>query len=193
MHLIIYAHPDEKSFNHAVLEQVKSALEKKNLTYKVIDLYRINYNPVLSLEELKGKNSEQTIEFQKAIKESTNIIFIFPVWWFRAPAILEGFCDKVFTVGFSYRFKKIIGMYGIPIRMLKDKTVATFISHGAPSLPVKIMYVNAVKYRFLLGFLSFNFKLSKCSIYQFWAVPFVSDEKRKKYLRKVEQIVNNLK
>lgn len=192
MYLIIYSHPDERSFNHAVLESVKSAMGKKNITYKVIDLYGINYNPVLSLEELKGKNSEQTVEFQKMIKESTNIIFIFPVWWFRAPAILEGFCDKVFTVGFSYRFKKIIGIYGIPIRMLKDKTVTAFISHGAPALPVKTLYVNAVKYRFLLGFLSFNFKLSQCSIYQFWAVPFVSDEKRKKYLKKVEQIVNGL-
>lgn len=189
MYLIIYAHPDPKSFNYAILEQVKSTLDKKNATYKVIDLYAINYNPVLSLEELKGKNSEQTIEFQKMIKESTRIIFIFPVWWFRAPAILEGFCDKIFTIGFSYRFKKIIGIYGIPIRMLKDKTVTTFITHGAPSLPVKTIYANAVKYRFLLGFLSFNFKLSKCCIYQFWAVPFVSNEKRKKYLQKVERII----
>lgn len=192
MYLLIYAHPDSKSFNHAVLEQVKNTLERKNLPYKVLDLYAINYNPVLSLEELKGKNSEQTIEFQKMIKESTNIIFIFPVWWFRAPAILEGLCDKVFTIGFSYRFKKIIGKYGIPIRLLKDKIVTAFITHGAPALPVKTMYVNAVKYRFLLGFLSFNFRIANCSIYQFWAVPFVSDEKRKKYLSRVEKIINDL-
>ncbi len=192
MYLILYAHPDPNSFNRAVLEQVKKTLELKNAPYKVIDLYGINYNPVLSLEELKGKNSEQTVEFQKMIKEAAHIIFIFPVWWFRAPAILEGFLDKVFTMGFSYRFKKIIGKYGIPVRLLKDKTVTAFISHGAPALPVLLLYVNAVKYRFLLGFLSFNFKLSRCSIHQFWAVPFVSTEKRKKYLQKAEQIVNRL-
>ena len=192
MYLIIYAHPDEKSFNHAVLEQVKDTLEKKNLPYKVIDLYRINYNPVLALEELKGKNSEQTVEFQKMIKESTNIIFIFPVWWFRAPAIMEGFCDKVFTVGFSYRFKKIIGIYGVPIALLKEKRVTAFITHGAPALAVKTIYLNAVKYRFLLGFLSFSFNVFKCSIYQFWAIPFVSDKKRKKYLRKVEKAISAL-
>ena len=29
MFLIIYAHPDSKSFNHAVLEQVKNTLEKR--------------------------------------------------------------------------------------------------------------------------------------------------------------------
>jgi|ERR1035437_1151238 NAD(P)H dehydrogenase (quinone) len=192
MHLIIYAHPDSKSFNHSVLETVTSSLEKKNSSYKVIDLYAINYNPVLSLEELKGKNSEQTVEFQKWIKESTNLIFIFPVWWFRAPAILEGFCDKVFTVGFSYRFKKIIGTYGVPIALLKDKSVTAFITHGAPALPVKTFYLNAVKYRFLLGFLSFSFSMFKCRIYQFWAVPFVSDEKRRKYLRKIDRVMKTL-
>lgn len=189
MYLIIYAHPDPKSFNYAILEQVKSTLDKKNATYKVIDLYAINYNPVLSLEELKGKNSEQTIEFQKMIKESTRIIFIFPVWWFRAPAILEGFCDKVFTVGFAYHYKHLFGVYGIPIRHLTDKRVTAFITHGAPALPVLLLYVNAVKYRFLLGFLSFCFSILKCKIVQFWSVPFVSVEKRKKYLQKVDRII----
>ena len=193
MFLIIYAHPDPKSFNHAVLEQVISTLEKKNLSFKVIDLYGINYNPVLSLEELKGKNSEQTMEFQKMIKESTNIIFIFPVWWFRAPAILEGFCDKVFTAGFAYHYKHLFGVYGMPIRHLTDKRVTVLITHGAPALPVKTIYVNAVKYRFVIGFLSFCFDIFKCKIYQFWSVAFVSAEKRKKYLQKVESILHSLK
>lgn len=192
MYLIIYAHPDSNSFNHAVLAQVKNALEKKNLFYKVIDLYGINYNPVLSLEELKGKNSEQTVEFQKMIKESIHIIFIFPVWWFRAPAILEGFCDKVFTSGFAYHYKHLFGVYGMPVRHLTDKRVTTFITHGAPALPVKTLYVNAVKYRFILGFLSFCFNIFKCKIVQFWSVPFVSDEKRKNYLKKAERIIIGL-
>ena len=192
MYLIIYAHPDSKSFNHAMLEQVKSTLERKNISYKVIDLYSINYNPVLSLEELKGGNSEQTIEFQKQIKESTNIIFIFPVWWFRAPAMLEGFCDKVFTAGFAYHYKHLFGVYGMPVRHLIDKRVTALITHGAPAFPVKTIYVNAVKYRFLLGFLSFSFNIFKCKIVQFWSVPFVNDGKRKKYLQKVERIINGL-
>jgi NAD(P)H dehydrogenase (quinone) len=192
MYLIIYAHPDSKSFNHAMLEQVKSTLEKKNIPYKAIDLYAIDYNPVLSLEELKGQNSMQTIEFQKQIKESTHLIFIFPVWWFRAPAILEGFCDKVFTAGFAYHYKHLFGVYGIPIRHLADKRVTALITHGAPALPVKTIYVNAVKFRFLLGFLSFSFSIFKCKIVQFWSVPFVSVEKRKKYLQKVEKIIDRL-
>jgi NAD(P)H dehydrogenase (quinone) len=192
MQLIIYAHPDKNSFNHGVLESVKAAFDKKNMPYQVIDLYEMNYNPVATTEEIRGKNSEQTIALQQQIKAAKNIIFIFPVFWFRAPAIMEGFFDKVFTPGFAYRFKKIIGKYGMPIPLLKDKKVRAFISHGAPAAPVKTLYVNAVKFRFLLGFLSFCFNLFRCRIYQFWAVPFVSTNKREKYLRKAARVVSRL-
>ena len=168
--LLIYAHPNPESFNSAVKNKVIATLEKENISYKVIDLYYENYNPVLNLSELKGNLSEETKRHQQLISESTNIVFIFPVWWFRAPAILEGFIDKTFVPGFAYRFKQIIGKYGIPIPLLKEKKVLAIISHGAPAFPVKILYVNAVKYRFLLGFLSFCFNLFKCKIMQLWSV-----------------------
>lgn len=187
--LLIYVHPDPKSFNNAIKEKITDTLESANSSYKVIDLYSENYNPVLSLEELKGTASADTKRYQELITDSTDIIFIFPVFWFRAPAILEGFLDKVFVPGFAYRFKKLFGNYGIPIPLLKDKHVLAIFTHGAPALPVKTIYVNAVKYRFLLGFLSFCFNLFKCKIVQLWSVPFVDEKIRKKYLRKVERLV----
>lgn len=192
MVLIIYAHPDANSFNHAILETVTSTLNEKEQPFQVIDLYSDNFNPVMNISEIKGALSEETKHYQQLIKNSQSIIFIFPVWWFRSPAMMEGFCDKVFTPGFAYRFKKIIGTYGFPVPLLRDKKVRAFITHGAPALPVKTIYFNAVKYRFLLGFLSFCFYIFRCRIYQFWAVPFVSDDKRKRYLRKVASVIRKL-
>src|SRR6266542_3740031 len=107
MNLIIYSHPDKESFNHAMLEATKTSLEKKGAKYEVIDLYEENYNPVLSKEEIKGKVSEQTLKHQEQIKRATTIIFIFPVFWFRAPAMMEGFLDKTFTSGFAYHYKHL--------------------------------------------------------------------------------------
>ena len=187
--LIIYAHPNPESFNAAIKARIISTLEKENASFKVIDLYKENYNPVITLEEMKGKSSPETIRYQELISAATHIIFIFPVFWFRAPAILEGFMDKVFVPGFAYLFKQVIGKYGIPVPLLKDKNVLTIITHGAPALPVKLIYLNAVKYRFLLGFLSFCFNLFKCRFVQLWAVPFVSGKTREKYLNKVEGLI----
>lgn len=192
MHLIIYAHPDDKSFNHAMLQKVISVYQNHKEEFHVIDLYKENFNPVLSLEEIKGNISAEVKQYQSIINTASDITFVFPVWWFRAPAIMEGFFDKVFVPGFAYRFKKIIGKYGLPIPLLRAKRVRAFITHGAPALPVKTIYLNAVKYRLLLGFLSFCFNLFKCKIYQFWAVPFVDEAKRKKYLKKVERVTKKL-
>lgn len=139
---------------------------------------------------MKGETNEETHIHQQLIKEATDIVFIFPVWWFRAPAILEGFIDKTFTPKFAYRFKPLFGKYGLPVPLLKEKTVTAFVTHGAPALPVKTLYVNVVKYRFLLGFLSFCFNVFKCTIVQFWSVPFINDVQRKKYLDKVERIIS---
>ncbi|MBL0359326.1 MAG: NAD(P)H-dependent oxidoreductase [Chitinophagaceae bacterium] len=188
--LIIYAHPDENSFNAAVLQQTIIQFETEGIPYNIIDLYKENYNPVLSKAEMKGELSAGTLCHQQLIKNSTDIIFIFPVWWFRAPAILEGFIDKTFVPKFAYRFKPIIGKYGLPIPLLKDKKVLAFITHGAPALPVKTLYVNVVKYRFLLGFLSFCFNIFTCKIVQLWSVPFIDDAKRKSYLNEVSRVIN---
>ncbi len=187
--LIIYAHPNPNSFNAAVKNTIAAVLEKGDVPYTIIDLYAERYNPVLSLDEMNGKTSDETKKYQGLITSSGNLVFLFPVWWFRAPAILEGFFDKVFVPGFGYRFKQVIGKYGIPVPLLKDKNVLAVITHGAPALPVKTIYANAVKYRFLLGFLSFCFYLWRCKIVQLWAVPFVKPTVREKYLRKVENII----
>jgi NAD(P)H dehydrogenase (quinone) len=189
--LVIYAHPDEKSFNSAILKKVIAGIKKSGNNYHVIDLYKENYNPVMSLAEMKGEESEETKKHQQLIALATDIVFIFPVWWFRAPAIMEGFIDKTFAPKFAYRFKSIIGKYGLPVPLLKDKSVLVFVTHGAPALPVKTLYVNVVKYRFLLGFLSFCFNLFKCKIVQLWSVPFIDEAKRKNYLDKVGRIVND--
>jgi len=187
--LIIYAHPNPESFNGAIRNRITSVLSASSVPFQVIDLYAENYNPVLSLAESKGEVSPETKKYQEIISVATHIIFVFPVFWFRAPAMLEGFIDKVFIPGFAYRFKQIIGTYGIPIPLLRDKKVLSILTHGAPALPVKTLYVNAVKYRFLLGFLSFCFYIWNCKFVQLWSVPFVKPAVREKYLNKVERLI----
>ena len=75
---------------------------------------------------------------------------------------------------------------------LKDKKIRTYVTHGAPAIPVKTLYLNSVKLRLVMGVYSFVFGW-KLSLFtktkQFWSVPFVSDAKRKKYLDVVRKDV----
>ena len=95
-----------------------------------------------------------------------------------------------------YKFVNFTKLYAYPKPFLSDKKVRTYITHGAPSLPVKTIYLNSVKLRLVLGVFSFVFgwKLSRwLKTKQFWSVPFVTDEKRKKYLKVVKKDIKKEK
>ena len=101
---------------------------------------------------------------------------------------METFFDEVFTPGFAYKFVPVFGKYAYPKPFLKDKKVRTYITHGAPMLPVVTLYLNSVKLRLVMGVYTFVFGWSPSrwlKTKQFWSVPFVTDEKRKSYLKTV--------
>ena len=181
--LIIISHPDKESFCYnGIYREIRRNLEPY-CEVKVADLYNESY--------LRPRN-ELMQKFKDWIIWSTHIYIISPVWWFRCTPRLEVFFDEVFTPGFAYSFKPITKSYGLPIPKLRDKKVRTYITHGAPALPVIIMYLNSVKLRLVMGVYSFVFGW-KPSLFiktkQFWSVPFKSLKKRKKYLEIVEKDV----
>lgn len=142
--LIIYAHPNTEGHNPLVLKEVTRILEKKGKDFEVIDLYKINYNPVLqSSEHYTSRNkeiSEQNKKFQEKINQSTHLIFIYPVWWGTMPAILHGFFDRVLTPGFAYHFQG-----PVPIGHLKEKKAIVIHTSGASKLTTKLILGNRFK------------------------------------------------
>ena len=49
--LIVFAHPNRKSFCHAVLEQFTQGLKDAGHTYEVVDLYAIRFDPVFRTQD----------------------------------------------------------------------------------------------------------------------------------------------
>ena len=104
---IIYAHPYEQSFNHAILQRVRELLESKGEAYKLIDLYADGFNPAYTKEELALFNQGKALDplvlhYQEILKKTDRLIFIFPIWWADMPAIVKGFEDKVFLKTLAY-------------------------------------------------------------------------------------------
>ena len=180
-HLIIIGHPDQKSFCYnGIFKTIVRQMRKYKENYKVIDLYE---------DKLHNDRGDLIKEYQSLIKWSTHIYFISPVWWFRLTPKMETFFDEVFTPGWAYKFVNITKLYAYPKPFLKDKRVRTYITHGAPMLPVITLYLNSVKLRLVMGVYTFVFgwKLSRwLKTKQFWSVPFVSQKKRTKYLTTVK-------
>ena len=111
--LIIYAHPNPKSFNAEIFKQVQDNIPKSH-TVQTLDLYAEYFASVLKFNENHKRRDlaklEETKKYRDLITWTDLIIFIFPGWWSGMPAILKGFIDRVFVAGFAYSYKKIASL-----------------------------------------------------------------------------------
>ncbi|MGL5312940.1 MAG: NAD(P)H-dependent oxidoreductase [Peptostreptococcaceae bacterium] len=104
---IIVASNDENSFCNEIVNKLKTKLNNNNVNHEIIDLYKDNFNPVMTqLEEklyTEGKTDDELVKkYQQIIKDTDELILVFPLWFNNVPAILKGFFDKVFIKEFAF-------------------------------------------------------------------------------------------
>lgn len=103
--LIIYSHPNDKSYNASILETVKENLSSKH-ELKILDLYKEKFDPILRFDTTHRRrdlaHDVAMKDYRDLITWADQLIFIFPTWWSGMPAILKGFIERVFVAGFAY-------------------------------------------------------------------------------------------
>ncbi|MEW5763937.1 MAG: NAD(P)H-dependent oxidoreductase [Acidobacteriota bacterium] len=129
--LIVYAHPNPLSFNHAVKEEIRRGLEQAGHAVRVKDLY--GENPKVTLDALDfgsitgGRVPEDILREQEVVLWAEGLVFVYPIWWFSPPAILKGWIDRVFLNGFAFE----IGPDGAR-GLLKHRKALVVTTTGAP-------------------------------------------------------------
>jgi NAD(P)H dehydrogenase (quinone) len=190
-HLIIFAHPNPKSFGKAIEETVIKASETKGFSTKVKDLYKESFNPVLGASDFEafgsGKIPADIKAEQDLIAWADVISLVYPTWWTGLPAILKGYIDRVFSYGFAYEVKD-----GAVVGLLKGKKVRLFSTTGTPGAVYdKSGMHNSMKQTQDDGIFRF------CGVDDvehlfFGAVPYVDDSTRKGYLSEAEKKIHAL-
>ena len=184
---LVYGHYNDKSFNAAIKNTFIETATKNGHTVDCVDLYKENFNPVFAGE----KPDETVLDHRKRIEESDIIVLIAPIWNFRMPAILEVWIDKVLAPPWAFSFKKLFGNYGYPIGKLKGKKAIVFCTYGSPQFAIRTFFLNMPTKRLRRGV--FNICAIKDVVYKrYFAVPFVSEKKRKNYLEDVRNTALNL-
>tara|TARA_Y100000590_G_scaffold424531_1_gene531539 strand:+ start:97 stop:666 length:570 start_codon:yes stop_codon:yes gene_type:complete len=184
---LVYGHYNDKSFNAAIKETFKKTAEENGHKVDCVDLYKEKFNPVYAGEE----PSPEVLDHRKRIESCDVITLVAPIWNFRMPAILEGWIDKVLAPPWAFRFKKLFGNYGYPIGNLNGKKAIVFCTYGSPQFAIRTFFLNMPTKRLRRGV--FNICGITDVVYKrYFAVPFVSDEKRKKFLEDVKKTAKNL-
>lgn len=103
---LVYAHPNPRSFNHALLEQTVGQLQAAGATTHVRDLYALGFDPLLKPTDFEafqqGAVPDDIRAEQDYIRAADWLVFIYPTWWWDRPAILKGYIDRVFSYGFAF-------------------------------------------------------------------------------------------
>ena len=184
---LVYGHYNDKSFNAAIKNTFIETATKNGHTVDCVDLYKENFNPVFAGE----KPDETVLDHRKRIEDSDTIVLVAPIWNFRMPAILEGWIDKVLAPPWAFKFKKLFGNYGYPIGNLEGKKAIVFCTYGSPQFAIRTFFLNMPTKRLRRGV--FNICGIKDVVYKrYFAVPFVTEEKRKKFLEDVKETASNL-
>ena len=159
--LVVYAHPNPQSFNHAIVESFTGGLAEAGHTYEVVDLYAINFNPCLSGEDfaklMEGKASADVQAQQQKVSQADGLVFIYPIWWFAPPAILKGWFDRIFSMGFAYAFDE---KDGHPTGLLKNQKALVINTAGGTEEEAKTFEstdaLKKIQDELMLGFCGIN-------------------------------------
>jgi NAD(P)H dehydrogenase (quinone) len=190
-HLIIYSHPNPKSFNHAIAEAFIEGLEENNHEARMRDLYAFNFDPRLTIPDItackKGQPPEDIGTEQEHIKWADIITFIGPLWWGGFPAITKGYMDRVLSDGFAYT-----GDENGPKGLLPDKKVFTIMTGDAPER----VYEKSGLFKsmdHIFDDITCQFCALKVIGHKyFMSVNEVDDAQRKKMLQEVKKIASKI-
>ena len=126
--LVILAHPDRKSFNHAISLAAVEALADSGHVAVFHDLYAEDFQPLITSREIpKGADLDPVIERHcRELAEAEGIVIVHPNWWGQLPAILKGWVDRVVRPGVAYEFREDDSGAGVPVGLLKAKSAVVF-------------------------------------------------------------------
>lgn len=135
-HAVILAHPASDSLNAAVAKAYAAAVRQGGDEVILRDLYAMGFDPCLKAEEIPGPGEPHfgaDVVDERALLADVDVFaFVYPLWFNAPPAILKGYVDRVFSMGFGFK-----PGFGGTEPALRGRRLISFTTSGAPDFWVK--------------------------------------------------------
>src|SRR5512146_161218 len=106
-HAVIVVHPKAESFTASMAKAYEDAVFAKGGSVVVRDLYRVKFNPCLGEYELPWSPQFRVaddVAAERALLNDAGVFaFFYPLWLNSPPAMLKGYMERVFGMGFAYQ------------------------------------------------------------------------------------------
>jgi NAD(P)H dehydrogenase (quinone) len=126
--LVLLAHPDPLSFNHAIARICLESLRALGHSVHYHDLCAERFDPILPASEIPRDAvlAPVVAEHCAEIAAADGIVVIHPNWWGQPPAVLKGWIDRVVRPGVAYRFDEGDRGEGVPVGLLRARAALVF-------------------------------------------------------------------
>ncbi len=132
--LVVVAHPDPASFNHALAGAAVDAARSRGHAVVLRDLHGEGFDPILPRAEFP-KDADLPPALRRHCDElaaADGIVVVHPNWWGQPPAILKGWIDRVIRPGVAYAFREDDGGEGVPVGLLRARTAVVLNTSNTP-------------------------------------------------------------
>jgi len=135
-HAVILAHPAHHSLNAAIAATYHDAVTALGHEVIVRDLCRMRFDPCLKAPEVPGPKPPRfrpDVLRERALLADVDVFaFVYPLWFNAPPAILKGYVDRVFSMGFGFKPD-----FGGTRPALTGRKLISFTTSGAPDFWVR--------------------------------------------------------
>ncbi len=129
--MIVLCHPYERSFCHAIADQLRAAISTNGTPPPVFhDLYAERPDPVLTGAEIARRFSldEQIQAYSDECVRTDLLCLVHPDWWSGPPALLKGWIERVFRPGIAYDWEGEEFAEKRHVPLFAGKTLAVFVT-----------------------------------------------------------------
>lgn len=106
--LLVLCHPRRNSFSGALADAFSEEAAKAGHEVEFADLYGEKFDPVLHEADEPdwdnpGKEYSEEVRAEMArLARNQAVVMVCPIWWWSVPAMLKGWVDRVWNLGFAY-------------------------------------------------------------------------------------------
>ena len=192
--LVVLAHPNADSFNHAIAQRACATLAEAGHKAQLLDLYALGVRAAMSAAERTAYHSDQPLldpliaAHVELLRKAEALVFVYATWWSSLPAILKGWLERAMVPGVGFVFNDA---GKVRPGLTHIRRIVGISTYGSPR-----MYVGAVNdngRRTLTRALRMNCGLrTRCRWLGLYAIDTSTAAERTAFLQRVEKRMRSL-
>ncbi|WP_132999772.1 NAD(P)H-dependent oxidoreductase [Luteimonas arsenica] len=105
--LVVIAHPNPDSLTHAIARHLAEGVETSGHAVEVADLSAEGFDPRFNHADLdlfhrQAPPPADVAAEHARLERADALALVYPIYWWSFPALLKGWIDRVFTLGWAY-------------------------------------------------------------------------------------------